>query len=155
MLSAAQGKVEKEQRIWVSIDWRQAPQGSADGSIRIARAGANEVTVKVKAFNPPEAREIFSDGFVEADGYVSIEAEHYTKKTDAGAVRWEKIEDYGRTLSAMAVFPVTAASVTPPQDSPCLEYQMYLFDSGKVEVERSSLRPWTLFPAAASIRGLL
>ena len=54
---------------------------------------------------------------------------------NAGAVRWEKIEDYGRTLSAMTVFPVTAKSVTPPRDSPCLEYQMYLFHSGKIEVE--------------------
>ena len=34
----------------------------------------------------------------------------------------------------MTVFPVTAASVTPPQ-SPHLEYDMYLFDPAKVEVE--------------------
>ena len=133
--SAVQGKVEKEQRIWVSIDWRRAPQGSADGSIRIARTGAGEVTVKVKAFNPPRPTRSSLEGFVEANGDVSIEAEHYTKKTDAGAVRWERIEDYGRSLSAMEVFPVTAKSVTPPQDSPCLEYQMYLFDPGTVEVE--------------------
>jgi len=35
----------------------------------------------------------------------------------------------------MTVFPATARSVTPPQDSPCLEYRMYLFDPGKVAVE--------------------
>jgi len=74
-------------------------------------------------------------GFVEADRYVSIEAEHFTRKVDAGPVRWESIEDYGRTLSSMAIFPVTAKSVTPPENSPCLEYQMYLFHSGKLEVE--------------------
>src|SRR5260370_25034329 len=33
----------------------------------------------------------------------------------------------------MTIFPVTAASVTPPQNSPCLEYQIYLFTTGKVE----------------------
>jgi hypothetical protein len=71
---------------------------------------------------------------VQADGYVSIEAEHFTRKTNAGPVHWDKIEDYGRTLSAMTVYPVTAASLAPPQ-SPCLEYEMYLFDPGKVEVE--------------------
>jgi hypothetical protein len=135
VLSTARGKVEKEQRIWVSIDWRQAPQRSTNGSIRIARAGADAVTVKVNAFNPPNPTRTSLEGFVEADGYVSIEAEHYTKKIDAGTVRWEKIEDYGRTLSGMAVFPVTAKSVTPPGDSPCLEYRMYLFEQGKLEVE--------------------
>jgi hypothetical protein len=65
---------------------------------------------------------------------VSIEAEHYTKKIDAKSVRWEKIADYGRTLSSMSIFPVTSRSVTPP-DSPCLEYLMYLFHAGPIEVE--------------------
>jgi hypothetical protein len=86
--------------------------------------------MKIEAFNP----KVSVQGFVQADGYVSIEAEHFTKKVDAAA-RWEKIDDYGRTLSAMTIAPVTAKSVTPPQDSPRLEYQMYLFDPGKVEVE--------------------
>jgi hypothetical protein len=135
VLSAAQGKVEKEQRIGVSVDWRLAPHGSTNGSIRIARAGANAVTVKVSAFNPSTPARASLEGFVETDGYVSIEAEHYTKGTSAGSVRWEKIEDYGRTLSAMTIFPVTAKTVSPPRDSPCLEYQMYLFHSGRIEVE--------------------
>ncbi|MGA2268614.1 MAG: glycosyl hydrolase 115 family protein [Bryobacteraceae bacterium] len=146
VLSAAQGRIEKEQRIWVNVDWRLAPQGWTEGSIRIARAGANEVTVKVKAFNPPQPTRSSLKGFVEANGYVSIEAEHYTKKADAGAVRWEKIEDYGRTLSAMAVFPVTAKSATPPRNAPCLEYRMYLFDAGKIEVEAVIAPTWDFVP---------
>ena len=64
-----------------------------------------------------------------------MEAEHYTHKVDAGSIHWEKIADYGRTLSSMIQTPGTAESVTPPQNSPCLEYQMYLYDSGAVEVE--------------------
>jgi sugar lactone lactonase YvrE len=73
-------------------------------------------------------------GFVEASGYVSIEAEHYTRRVSAGTVAWQRIPDYGRTLSAMSVFPVTAKSTIPPGSSR-LEYQMYLFDAGHVEVE--------------------
>jgi hypothetical protein len=73
-------------------------------------------------------------GFVESDGYVSIEAEHFTKKNDAAAARWEVLPDHGRTLSAMTVFPVTAASVIPPQGSPSLEYDMWLTNTGNVEV---------------------
>jgi hypothetical protein len=135
VVEAAHGRVEKEQRIWVSVDWAKAPQGSADGTVRIAQANAGAVTVRISAFNPRAPARTALDGFVEADGYVSIEAEHYTKKIDAGPVRWEKIDDYGRTLSSMTVFPVTAATVTPPRDAPCLEYQMYLFHSGRIEVE--------------------
>ena len=66
---------------------------------------------------------------------VSIEAEHYSSKREAGGVRWERIADYGRTLSSMTVFPVTAASLSPPAQSPSLEYQMYLFKTGTVRVD--------------------
>ena len=100
----------------------------------LAGAGTN-VTVKVNAFNPTEVTRDSLHGFVEGDGFVSIEAEHYTRKTDAGANRWIKIDDYGRTLSGMrAEAPVDAPSAMPGKDSPCLEYQMYLFSTGKVDV---------------------
>jgi len=133
VLDRAQGSVERERRLWVSIDWRKAPKGLRAASVTIKGAGA-EVVVKVEAFNPETPARASVHGFVEANGYVSIEAEHYTKKIDANSVRWEKIADYGRTLSSMSIFPVTSRSVTPP-DSPCLEYRMYLFHAGPVEVE--------------------
>jgi hypothetical protein len=133
-LSSAHGTVEREQRLWVRTDWNKAPAGSADGSIQITGPGTNTVTVKVNSFNPPQPQKDAFDGFVEAGGVVSIEAEHFTKNVPANAVRWEKIPDYGRTLSSMAIFPVTAASVMPPENSPHLEYKMYLFSAGPVEV---------------------
>jgi hypothetical protein len=135
VLSTARGTVDREQRLWVSVDWRKAPKGSASGFVEIAGAGAAPVSVKLQSFNPQEPAKGSLKGFVQAGGYVSIEAEHYTGKTDAGPVRWEKIDDYGRTLSAMTISPVTVASAAPPQNSPCLEYRMYLFSSGKAEVE--------------------
>ncbi|MGA2916686.1 MAG: glycosyl hydrolase 115 family protein [Sedimentisphaerales bacterium] len=127
--------VDKELRIFVSIDWDKAPAGEANGLVKISDANGKEVNIIVKVFNPAEPNKASLEGFVEADGYVSIEAEHYSKKVDAGQVRWEKIDDLGRTLSAMSIFPVTAESVTPPKDSPCLEYKMYLFHAGPIEVE--------------------
>jgi hypothetical protein len=133
-LSAPRGTIDKEQRLWVSVDWSKAPKGQTEGFVKISGAG-EEVSVKVEAANPETPTRASLKGFIEANGYVSIEAEHYTKKTDAGVVHWEKIADYGRTLSSMTVFPVTAESVAPPQNSPCLEYEMYLVHSGAVEVE--------------------
>ena len=130
----AGGEHAKEQRLWVSIDWTKAPKGLSGGAVTLSRTGGETVTVKVTAFNPREVTPKSLDGFVEANGYVSIEAVHFTRKVDAGTVRWGRIEDLGRTLSSMAVFPFTAASVTPPANAPCLEYRMYLFDAGKVDV---------------------
>jgi hypothetical protein len=133
-VSAAKGTVEKEQRIWVAVDWNKAPAGTSNGAVRIDGAGGS-VTVKVAAFRPAEPSRESLKGFVETEGVVSMEAVHYTGRTAAAGARWDKIEDYGRTLSSMAVFPATAPSILPPAEAPCLEYRMYLFHSGKVTVD--------------------
>jgi len=128
VLSASKGTVDKQVRLWTSIDWKKAPAGTSEGQIKISGAGSSE-TVKLTASNPHELR-----GFVESDGYVSIEAEHFSKNTAAGGARWEKIPDYGRTLSAMSVFPVDSASKEAGANSPSLEYRMYLFHAGTADV---------------------
>lgn len=133
VLSKTHGAVEKDERLLVSVDWSKAPEGGANGSVKVMGAGS-EATVKVTSFRPRGIAPESLRGFVEADGYVSIEAEHYTSKTDTAAAHWERIADYGRTLSAMTIMPCTAPSVPLPQDSPTLEYRMYLFDPGKVQV---------------------
>ena len=132
-LGANRGTVEKGMRLWVSVDWNKAPAGSSEGTVRIAGAGS-ESTVKLTASNPREVTPANLHGFVEADGYVSIEAEHYSQNTAAGGARWEKLPGFGRTLSALSIFPVDSASKEAATDSPTLEYRMYLFDSGKAEV---------------------
>lgn len=96
---------------------------------------------------PPKS----ATGFIEAEGYVSIEAAHFTKNVAAESARWEEIPNLGRTLSAMSIFPVTAASVQPPENSPHLEYQMYLSDTGKVEVQ-TILSPTLNFVAGRGLR---
>jgi hypothetical protein len=134
VLSEKSGSIEKDKRLWVSVDWNKAPKDKANGKIKISGAGG-EVTVNVTAFHPVEPTRGSLQGFAEGEGFVSIEPEHFTKKTDAGENSWIKIQDYGRTLSGMrATQPVDAPSATPGKDSPCLEYKMYLFSTGTVEV---------------------
>jgi hypothetical protein len=142
ILSETGGTVEKDKRLWVSVDWSKALSGAATGTVKVARivadndakAAAN-FDVKVSAFNPVEVTRDSLQGFVEGEGVVSIEPEHFTKAIDAGANRWIKIEDYGRTLSGMrAIGPLDAPEAVPGKDSPCLEYKMYLFTKGEAEV---------------------
>jgi hypothetical protein len=133
-LSSKNGTVANQATVWLSIDWTKAPKGRSHGAIAVK--GTNqEVAVNFEAFNPttPDRRTLV--GFVEGDGVVSMEAEHFTKNTAAGANRWIRIPRYGRTLSGMSASgPVDAANAVPDKNSPCLEYKMYLFTSGKVEM---------------------
>ena len=57
--------------------------------------------------------------FVAKDGYVSIEAEHFTRKTDGKQAKWTVIPELGRTLSGITPQPVTAKV-----DGMALEYDM-------------------------------
>ena len=73
---------------------------------------------------------------MEANGYVSMEAEHFTRAVAPGGRRWTVIPDHGRTLSGVTPWPVTEAAVIPTAaDGMRLEYQMHLFSQGKVSVE--------------------
>ena len=131
ILSAKKGSVAKDDRLWVSIDWTKAPKGAASGNVKIAQ-GDTAVTVKVETVSAADVTRDTLAGFVEDDGVVSIEPEHYTGKNDMGDLKWIKVQDYGRTLSAMRVQgPVDFGPLTPPQGSPCLEYKTYFFTSGE------------------------
>jgi len=147
VLSKSSGTIATEQRVLVSVDWKTAPEGTASGMVSISDGGTNTVSVQVNLANPSNPVQ----GFVEADGYVSMEAEHFSRQTGAGAARWEKVPGLGNTLSGMTIFPVTAASVTPPENSPCLEYPMYLFQTGRTEVE-FVLSPTLNFMAGRGLR---
>jgi hypothetical protein len=134
LIKDAEGLIEKEKRIWISLDWSKVPMGISTGDIILTGAD-NEVDVKIHAVNPSEVTPESLEGFIESDGFVSIEAEHYSKNITENPRHWIKIQDYGHTLSAMrATAPAYIKSATPGKDSPCLEYQMYLFKSGTVDV---------------------
>ena len=133
VLSEAKGTVEEEKRLWITVDWAKAPQGTAAGSVKITGTG-DPVTVKVESVNAREISRSTLNGFVEAGGYVSMEAEHYSKKNDTPAAAWSRFPDLGRTLSAMTIVPPTAKSVLPPETAPSLEYKMYLFTAGEAKV---------------------
>ena len=74
------------------------------------------------------------NGFVEGNGYVSMEAEHFSRNISVNGVRWKVIPDLGRTLSAVAAFPVKSPVQVPGNNCPRIEYDIYLFQSGKADV---------------------
>ncbi|MBN2351401.1 MAG: glycosyl hydrolase 115 family protein [Spirochaetales bacterium] len=134
-ISSLSGTVSGQTRLLVSVEWNAAPRGSSTGSLAVSGAGG-AVDVKVWAFNPATPPRGEVKGFIEGGGYVSVEAEHYTRRTEAGKNGWMLIPDYGRTSSAMrTVAPLDAPAATPGKDSPRLEYRMFVYGAGTVAVE--------------------
>lgn len=135
-LSQTSGQVKDQVRLWVEIDWSAVPnQPQLDGTIVLSGAGG-ERTVLVRAVNRQ------ADGeparFFEVDGYVSIEAEHYTGGTSAGEVAWQRVEDLGRSGHAVTPRPTNApsrGSVAEVMSEPVtLEYTFDASSTGDVSV---------------------
>ncbi|MCP2246009.1 glycosyl hydrolase 115 family protein [Lentzea aerocolonigenes] len=125
------GRVEKQLRATVEVDWARAPRGTTRVPIVVSGAGRT-VTVEAVVRNPDVPRS-WRSGFMEASGYVSVEAEHASANVAANGVRWRRIPGIGRTGAGMKPFPVTAASREPGR-GPRLEYRMTLFTPGEVTV---------------------
>lgn len=128
------GTVDQESRIWLSVDWNKVPVGEHLVTVKIKQLDGQEITVNTVVKNPTTTEFNSFTGFIESNNFVSIEAEHFSRNVDANGTGWKVIPDLGRTLSAVSVFPVTAAVQMPVNKSPHLEYDLYLYHSGEVKV---------------------
>lgn len=113
-----QGTISDGTKIKVSIDWNKVSMTSS-GFITVF--GAGEI-VKVNV----TAEVIDTTGlpnmtFVETHDVISIEAEHVANNIAKSDVKWKILENYGRTLSSMKMFPTTV-SFEKAEDAPYLEY---------------------------------
>ncbi len=125
------GRVVQQLRATVEVDWSRAPTGTTHVPIVVSGAGRT-VTVEAVVVNPRIPR-AWRQGFMEANGYVSMEAGHHNANVAVGGVKWRRVPGIGRTGAGMKPFPVTAASQEPGR-GPRLEYRMTVFTSGEVTV---------------------
>src|SRR5690606_30141183 len=132
-VTPSSGRVDKEVRLEVKVDWARAPKGRTEGPITVS--GPNGARVDVIAVGEnPEAPRGGPKGFIEASGYVSIEGHNHSRAVNGKGVQWRLIPDIGKTRHGMTPWPQTAASVTPGGNSPRLEYTVTLFTAGEVKV---------------------
>ena len=73
--------------------------------------------------------------FYEQNGYVSIEAAHYTKAINTSRIKWKIIPGIGRDGDGITTFPVTEKIETITSSlPPNLEYEVYVYDTGAIKL---------------------
>ena len=132
-LSSNGGRVDKDQRLFVDIDWNTIPSGTHATTVTITRAGGESVSVGVRAIRDDRWARVKAFGGL--TGSTAIAAEDAAANIPAGKARWERIPDYGRGKSGVTVFPVTTPSVLPPGNAPHLEYPVLIPREGEVRVD--------------------
>ncbi|WP_159018105.1 glycosyl hydrolase 115 family protein [Algibacter sp. L3A6] len=154
VLNTTSGQVEK--RIWVRIDWDKVPKGEnkkeaplghdfqlippsfkVNSAIDFISEGKT-TTIGVSVYNPK--LEVLKNykGFVEDKGYVSINAENFTRKNAVKDADWELFEGMGYTNKVITALPRTAVPNVNIEEikanSPVLEYDFYTFNFGEAQV---------------------
>lgn len=132
------GVSQKKVRLNLTLIKQRLPetnQNTIQDSLEIATPeGKCEITVPVYTGNLQDKKNVFVDTM----GYLSIEAAHYVNSVPGNykdrQVKFENLQGYGKTNSAMKAFPSDACTV-PGQDAPYLEYQFVLEESGTYEAE--------------------
>jgi len=131
IITPASGTVDGDVRIEFSADWNAAPVGQSTARINVE--GNNESFAVLLPVQKIDASKVF--GFVESDGHIAIEAPHFARAVHTNGVEWKTLPDFGRTVGAVTILPVTAPKQQPGGDSPRLEYDVNLSSAGELTVE--------------------
>ena len=158
-ISKTKGTLNKgklEERLFVTIDWAKVPVGDnkkeaplghdfqlIPPSFKVNSAiefiSNNKVqAIGVSVFNPKLKELENFKGFVEDKGFVSINAEHFSRKKAGKKANWKVLEGVGYSGNVSVALPRTVASEVSisaiKKNSPVLEYDFYTFNFGKANV---------------------
>ncbi|KAG8752462.1 hypothetical protein FRC14_007006 [Serendipita sp. 396] len=122
------------QRVLMSVDWASAPAGSASTGVVTLSSNLGQsltVTMVANSVAVPSGYH----GFVESEGLISMQTEHYSRSTAVGGVSWELLPGYGRNSSSMSP-SIAVDSHWQAGAGPALEFDFYSFNSngGNVSV---------------------
>lgn len=106
-LSRSGGSVSRSQKVMVDVRWEDVPANADHAVLVVLGPDGGKVAIRVPVRAPAVGPRVEAGSFVESQGVVAIEAEHYTKAVAPQGRQWLKIPDHGRTLSGMTVLPVT------------------------------------------------
>ncbi|MBN1117191.1 MAG: glycosyl hydrolase 115 family protein [Bacteroidales bacterium] len=133
--SSISGSIAEQERVWVTIDWNKAPKGTQEAHLTISGAANQKVSVKVPIDNTETIETLAGKGFVESNGYVSINAVNYSKAILKEGYSWHRLDNYGKIGSGITLFPATMPKQEATESAPHLEYKVFLKDTGAVNIQ--------------------
>jgi hypothetical protein len=117
-LSAQKGIVARKDVLSLGIN-RNLLKGKDTAEV-IIEASSSKVIIQVEAENV-DTTGLDAMTFLESEGYIAMEAEHYFCNHNIQGTGFQKLDQYGRTLSGMKVFP-SIKDYTLQKDRPFVEY---------------------------------
>ncbi|MES2332521.1 MAG: glycosyl hydrolase 115 family protein [Bacteroidota bacterium] len=122
-------------RIWVDVDWSKFGQnGKGNGNI-IFTSGGKQMMLKIQATKINQSALSGYNGFIENNGFVSMNATHFSRQTNKPSIQWKLVDGLGYTGSALQALPLSLKSKSPSdpdsikRNNAFVEYEFYTFSS--------------------------
>ena len=135
--SAREGTVSTSQKIEIRID-REKISKDTEGSFIVENPGFSKAKIILKVGK--SCTDENKNAFMESEGIISMMAAHFQKSGSANEAAFKILEPYGRSGSAIKVYPVTAdfeeADITKLQGKalPYVEYNFTATESTAYEM---------------------
>lgn len=126
-LSHSSGRLEIAQPITVTVDWAKAQTGLNQAEVHITGTGWGGARVQVSAVKPATTP---TQGFIEADGYIALEAASGKVVGNTANAWWQEIPWHGRNHSSMSAMTALDYQQHDFRKAPYLEYPLYFHSSG-------------------------
>ncbi|MBQ7364359.1 MAG: glycosyl hydrolase 115 family protein, partial [Clostridia bacterium] len=132
------GTVEVESRYFITIDWQKL-SSSDTLSLTVGDTHGHSysysLTATLQTVDPEAEKEAGNIGYYETNGFVSIEAEHYSDSVAVGDMSWQTVPNLGVSGSSMKCYPDHSADYVRidgdyENESPYLEYRIYIASPG-------------------------
>lgn len=130
--SQTEGIAAVKDVVTVSVD-RSKLNGIEEGVFVVEGPEMSKVMITVKA-DRPDTSSYEPMTFLEYDGYIAMQADHYAVTGSAGEAAFVRLAPYGRYGSGMKVYPSTA-DFLHAEERPWLEYRFVANQDGIYEVE--------------------
>jgi hypothetical protein len=127
---------DKQERVWITVDWSQFPKKDhARGKVTFKGDDGKEISLNVYARKYQVEKEEVDNLFVENNGYISIYAEHFSRRFNEANLLWEIIEGLGYTGSSVWVNPLSSGEETTDEEiASTLEYDFLTDRNGQAEI---------------------
>ena len=127
--SVTEGVVSLAEKIELTVH-KEMINGRSSGEFTVENVGYGKATIIVEAQN---ASDVVANVFVESDHYIAMEAAHFQKCESVAEGSFVILSPYGRTGSAIKVFPVTADFVEA-ENRPFVEYHFIAGQNGEYNI---------------------
>jgi len=118
--------------------WQQPPFNKMPAVKYVSDSSQKDESVKVNVRDKTAESLIPQNSkgniFYEKNGYISIEAANYSKAMNTKNIKWKVVPGIGKDGDGITTFPVTADEKALTNGNAYLQYDLYVYDTGKVKL---------------------